>query len=73
MNWMVRFVLTVETAACTSRVATSPRYSRQQATNTTNGHISVDEWSYKDEYALYFGSRESHLTYMGEFGLVCAQ
>ena len=49
---VVRSALTMETAACTSRVATPPRHDRQLAINTTNRHISVDEGSYKDEYAL---------------------
>jgi len=59
-NWIVRLVLMLATAACTSLGTTSPRYNKQQAT-ARNTKSSI---CYQETYdnSLYLPSLGSHFT-----------
>lgn len=57
-NWIVRLVLMVATAACTSLGTTSPRYNRQQATKASQMRTKAK----RGVNILYFPSLGSHFT-----------
>ena len=59
-NWIVRLVLMLATAACTSLGTTSPRYNRQQATAKNNLSVICRQKTYDN--SLYLPSLGSHFT-----------
>ena len=59
-NWIVRLVLMLATAACTSLGTTSPRYNRQQATVKNNISDICCQETYDN--SLYLPSLGSHFT-----------
>lgn len=59
-NWIVRLVLMLATAACTSLGTTSPRYNRQQATEKNDLSDICCQETYDN--SLYLPSLGSHFT-----------